>query len=423
MAMPEREGEPDRRGLRAAEKKIGTLKARGGAFVAAVEATRMPMVVTDPNLAGNPIVYANEAFLNLCGYAAEEILGRSYGFIAGSDEQMENGNTGASAKHDARIRKLRLYCKDGTPIWVAAAVNPVIEKDRVVQYFASFLDITHQVQLEHELKEAKNALERRVADRTRQLQAANTELEREVARRTQVEATLRKTLGDREEDLRYRIFLAREIDHRTKNALQLAASLLQVQASRITDPVTSAALRDARSRLDRIADVHTLLYQSSRPDIVDFAPYLHRLAEELGETLQTTPGQVVIEVETKEVSLDPDVALHLGLIAGEAITNAMKHAFPNGRRGRIVITFGSAGGLMRLVVEDDGIGLQAASRPDALGLKLIDMFANRIRGTATIGPGRKGGTSVAVAFPIADRPTRGDGQEGFGNSGPHRADG
>ena len=91
----------------------------------------------------------------------------------------------------------------------------------------------------------------------------------------------------------------------------------------------------------------------------------------------------------------------LGLIAGEALTNALKHAFPEGRDGRVRLVLRAAGGgLMRLCVEDDGVGMLAERREGSLGLRLIEMFARQIKGRAAM-ENRTGGegTVVTVTFP------------------------
>jgi two-component sensor histidine kinase len=250
------------------------------------------------------------------------------------------------------------------------------------------------------LKEAHEALEHRVVERTRSLKAANAKLEAEVERRTRLEAVLRDTLAQREEDIRYRTVLAQEIDHRTKNALMMASALLQIQARQISDPSCGAALMDAMQRLTRMAEVHALLHHGSNPESIDFTAYLHRLVKELGDTLQSTPGQVVVAVEADEARFGPDLVIPLGLIVNEAITNALKHAFPNGRKGRISVTLRKVGkdGL-RLSVEDDGVGMPSSRREGALGLNLIQTFAKQIGGTSQIDPGPERGTSVAVTFP------------------------
>ena len=81
--MPVSKRPRDHDGQAKAERNIRGIEERGGLFVEAVEATRMPMAVTDPGVINNPIIYANPAFLELCGYERDEVLGQNYFFLAG----------------------------------------------------------------------------------------------------------------------------------------------------------------------------------------------------------------------------------------------------------------------------------------------------------------------------------------------------
>ncbi|HYC05632.1 MAG TPA: histidine kinase dimerization/phosphoacceptor domain -containing protein [Azospirillaceae bacterium] len=400
--MPEGSQGRERAGQKSAEKRIETLRHKGGAFVTAVEVTRMPMVICDARPGDSPIIFANGAFLEMSGWGLDEVLGQPLLFLAGPDVEASLRDRVRAALSGAHSisEEISYVRRDGEVRAAIMNVGPVQDGDRVTQQFASFIDITRRVRTERELQEAKAELERRVNERTRRLERANARLQEELERRGRMEAVLRDTLAQREEDLRYRALLAREVDHRTKNALQLASSLLQVQALAAPDPATAEALRSAQSRLSRIAEVHTLLYQGDQPDIVDFGAYLRRLAQEAVETLVPVPGQVEIEVDADDAPWPPGLVIPLGLIVGEALTNAIKHAFPGGRAGRIAIRLHGAGsGAMRLLIEDDGVGMPDKHRQGPLGMELIRTFAQQIRGTASVEPGRLGGTCVAVTFP------------------------
>jgi PAS domain S-box-containing protein len=404
--MPVRRQSRDRRGQAAAERGIRDLMGRGGAFVEAVEATRMPMVVTDPGVADNPIIYANGAFLELCGYERDEVLGQNYFFLMGKHVDpatAERVRAATAARHDIS-EEIQFHTKDGRVIWVAAFVSPMSEGGEVVRHFASFLDVTDRVEREADLREARATLDRRVETRTRRLREANARLQEEVERRQRTEAVLRDTLAQRQEDVRFRDFLIREVNHRTKNALQLGIGLLAVQARHVEDEGCRAALEGAMARLQRMGEVHALLtYEGDAPDSIDFPDYLRRLCHEMGASLAPGPDRIVIEVDAEEeASWGPDLVVPLGMIVGEALTNALKHAFPDGRRGRVLVGLqANGGGRMRLLIEDDGVGLPQTRREGSLGLRLVDTLARQIRGTATVGP-RRGGEGTAVVLIFTD---------------------
>src|SRR3712207_3978412 len=138
----------NREGQAAAESNVRDIEQRGGPFVEAVEATRMPMAVTDPLVADNPIIYANAAFLEMCGYEREDVLGQNYFFLLGehADPAVAQRVEAAMAARRQITEDVRFYTKDGRAVWVSMFVSPVIEENRVVQHFASFLDITDRME-------------------------------------------------------------------------------------------------------------------------------------------------------------------------------------------------------------------------------------------------------------------------------------
>jgi len=114
-------------------------------FFAAVEMTRMPMVVTDPRQADNPIVFINGAFLDLTGYTSEEVLGRNCRFLQGPDTDRSTVDELRTALADQKAVAVDIlnYKKDGTRFWNGLFIGPVFDKDGVLLYFfASQLDIT-----------------------------------------------------------------------------------------------------------------------------------------------------------------------------------------------------------------------------------------------------------------------------------------
>ena len=129
-----------------AKQKVETEEARGGPFVAAVEKTLMPMLIADPTLPENPIVFVNAAFMEMSGYAREEVLGKDYHFLSGFDTNPEvtRDIDIALRAGETIIREVELYRKDGKHLWVLHHVAPVFEDGRVRHHFASFIDITRR---------------------------------------------------------------------------------------------------------------------------------------------------------------------------------------------------------------------------------------------------------------------------------------
>ncbi|KQM56940.1 MULTISPECIES: histidine kinase famiy protein [unclassified Sphingomonas] len=129
-----------------------------GIFFAAVKTTRMPMIVTDPNLPDNPIIFANPAFLNMTGYDAEEILGRNCRFLQGADTDQETVAEIGRAIREQRETSVEIinYKKNGSAFWNALFISPVFDADDTLRYhFASQLDVTRRRDAEEALRQAQ----------------------------------------------------------------------------------------------------------------------------------------------------------------------------------------------------------------------------------------------------------------------------
>ncbi|HYH38860.1 MAG TPA: histidine kinase dimerization/phosphoacceptor domain -containing protein [Azospirillum sp.] len=384
-----------------AEQKVKAEKARGGPFVVAVETTLMPMLIADPTLSGIPIVFANASFIKMSGYTQEEILGESYHFLTGTetDPDVARGIDRALRAGDAIVREVQLYRKDGKHLWVLQHVAPVFEDGRIRQHFVSFVDITGRKAAEDGLRQLNEDLDRRVAARTERLDHINHRLTDEAARRTEVERVLRSTLQDKDTLLREKDDLMREVNHRVKNTLQMASSLLRLQESVQDGGPVREALRGAMERLDRMAEIHERLYRAQGLQEIEFGGYLGMLCRDLVASFETVHGpRVRLEVDADEAFLKPDQAVPLALIANEAVINALKYAFPNGQSGRIDVSFRhTSRSVLRMIVRDDGVGMPAERRTGSLGLTLVQSLAEQIGGGAVIGS--EGGTSVTVSIP------------------------
>jgi PAS domain S-box-containing protein len=383
------------------EQRIEAEESRGGPFVVAVETTLMPMVIADPTLPDVPIVFVNPAFLKMSGYAREEVLGKSYHFLSGlvTDPKVARDIDIAARAGEVVLREVELYHKDGRCLWVLQHVSPIFEDGRIRHHFASFLDITERKAAEDGLRRLNTDLDQRVTSRTEQLNAINRQLTAEIERRTEVERVLRNTLQDKEALLRDKDDLMREVNHRVKNTLQMASSFLRIQARVADAAAVQEALHSAVKRLDRMAEIHEKLYRAQDLQEIEFAGYLGMLCRDLVASFETTHGpRVRLEVDADEAFLKPDLAIPLALIVNEALINALKYAFPNGRSGRIDVSFRhTSPSLLRLSIRDDGIGLPDKRRSGSLGLTLVSSLAEQIGGGAVIGSER--GTTVTVSIP------------------------
>lgn len=202
------------------------------------------------------------------------------------------------------------------------------------------------------------------------------------------EAKLREAVEARE-------LLLREADHRIKNSLQLVASLLSMQRSRISAGEAAAVLDDAIARVQAVAHAHRAFQQSSDLRRVPFGEVLRQICGHVGRF----NAAITIECRTEgDLELDSERAIPLGLIVSEWLTNAMQHAYPPGQEGSVrAIAIGDDSGLT-IQISDDGAGLPdtPAAQQQSLGMTIVRALVRQIGAMQQIesAPGR--GTAVTL---------------------------
>lgn len=193
------------------------------------------------------------------------------------------------------------------------------------------------------------------------------------------------------EALEHNRALFREIHHRVKNNLQTVSALVQMQ------PGSPEAKSAMTRRIAAMAAVHEHIYQADRYDRVALADYVRKLATTLEEGYGAAPR---VTCDLDPVEIEPEAALLVGLIVNEAVTNAYKHAFPDGRDGTIAITLrATPEGHATLSVADDGVGcVPGEDRPPGMGSRLIEGLARQLAATTEVLAGR--GTTFVLTVPL-----------------------
>lgn len=194
--------------------------------------------------------------------------------------------------------------------------------------------------------------------------------------------------------------LLAEVHHRVKNNLQVIISLLKLQAADIQDEKARAAFVESQNRVRAMALIHERLYQA--PDLArfDLAAYIRELANGLFHAYITSPAQITLEVNVQNVRLELDQAVSCGLLLNELLANSLKHAFPDGRAGRVRVELYPQNDQIVLVVADDGIGLPPELDPETsptLGLQLVYTLATHDLG-GEIELNRASGTCFKITF-------------------------
>jgi PAS domain S-box-containing protein len=362
------------------ERHLEAVRQQGGMFVEAVRLTRMPMLVTDAILPGNPITFANQAFTELSGYTLDEVLGQDPHFMNGEatdPEAIERYQAAIAQGRDETLEILQ-YRKDGTPFRAMLFASPLDDGQGTVRnHFLSYLDITRRYEAERSLRALTRELEDRVRARTRELEAAN--------------GRLTKLVAERE-------MLLVEVNHRAKNSLAIAAAILGMQGRRQPDPAVRGLFEEAQDRLVGMARVHDLLSKSESSQRVDVSTYVTDLCEAL-RPITESDDRIRFEARAEQgILVEADTAFSLGIVLTELITNAVKYAFPPPRSGTVLVEARRKAGRIGLLIADDGIGMSQV-REGSLGYGLIRSLVQQIGGEMDV----RGddGLTVTISFPEA----------------------
>jgi diguanylate cyclase len=192
--------------------------------------------------------------------------------------------------------------------------------------------------------------------------------------------------------------LLREIHHRVKNNLQTLLALLQMEKRQIRDPALASRFDAMRSRIQVMAGIHENLYTSDGLSAVNMGKQMTNLCDGLRQ-LGSGLSRIELIADTEDLFCCIDVAVPLGVLANEIITNAVKHAFPENRSGRIEVSLRHRGHDVLLSVRDNGIG-DACKAKGGIGKQLITALAGQLR--AEIRVDVQAGTLVQVGLPAED---------------------
>jgi two-component sensor histidine kinase len=241
---------------------------------------------------------------------------------------------------------------------------------------------------------------------------------REVAERALDESEQRftaqgATLQRQTNLLHQRETMLREIHHRVKNNMQVMSSLLSLQSRAASNPETTRMLEENQNRIQSMALLHEILYQSDDLAVVDFSKYLRRMVDHLFRSYGVDNRKIRLHTALDAVGLELDDALPCGLLISEVISNSLKHGFPEGREGEVrILLRRQSATLVLLMLSDNGVGLPGQldwTKSRSLGLRLVRVLAQQLRADLDIRS--EGGTEVKLVFTASSpaAPRRGTG--------------
>lgn len=350
-------GPKDRNGIK--DQTIeSVLRKSEERFRLVVESAPNAMVMIN---AGGIIEMVNAQAERVFGYARAELLGQPVEMLV--PERFRHHHPGMRESFYAAPRSRPMGAgrdlygirKDGSEFSVEIGLNP-IETDEGTMVLSAIVDISDRKQKEEKIHAA----------------------------------------------LKEKEILLGEIHHRVKNNLQIISSLLELQSARVVDPVAFETLKDSQRRIRSMALIHQILYQTSDAVQIDFESFLDDLVPSLISSYLVDPERISLSVGAVDVRLPINTAIPCGLIVNELMSNALKHAFPDGRRGEICLSFVHRGdNRVALSISDDGIGIPEdmdIAQTDTLGLQLVGMLTDQLGGVLTIH--RSTPTRFVLEFPI-----------------------
>ncbi len=220
--------------------------------------------------------------------------------------------------------------------------------------------------------------------------------------------TLERVLGEKNGLLEEKEWMLKEIHHRVKNNLQIIGSLLRSQSIYLQDAAARAAVRESRNRVHSMALIHQKLYQNHHLAGVPMAAYIQEIVDHLLASFDCPPG-IQAELAVAPVELDVALAVPIGLILNEAITNSLKYAFPEAPTGHLFIGLDvPEADRYQLIIRDDGVGFGADFEPArcrTLGLSLIQGLSKQIGGHLQVQG--TSGVQISLKFKQLEVPVRG----------------
>jgi PAS domain S-box-containing protein len=215
----------------------------------------------------------------------------------------------------------------------------------------------------------------------------------DITERKMAEDRIRGSLQEKE-------VLLKEVHHRVKNNMQVISSLLNLQGEYIRDSHDRELFRDSQSRVKSMALVHEMLYQSKNLAQVNFKDYIRNIVDQLFSFYSVNMGKIELEIEVGDILLGIDTAIPCGLIINELVSNALKYAFPDNRKGKISIYFSKEiGSYYTCIVRDSGVGLPSDidfENTVSLGLQLVNTLTRQLGGKIELS--REHGTEYRITF-------------------------
>lgn len=197
--------------------------------------------------------------------------------------------------------------------------------------------------------------------------------------------------------------LLKEIHHRVKNNLNIIIGILELQSQNLEDPIVKEMFRESIDRIRTMAIIHEYLYRSENQSVIDLSAYIESLADNLLSVYADARREIIINYRLDSVITDFDIAIPVGLLVNEVVTNSIKHAFMERPAGNIDIILEKSEFKINLTIKDNGVGTPLNvdfENSKTLGLQLIKLLVTQLNGNYKIY--REDGTTVQFEIPFKE---------------------
>ncbi len=320
----------------------------------------------------------NPAFTKTLGYSEEEFFAKQFiDFIHPDDKVSTLEILKKMLLQGIPIINFqnRYRCKDGSYKWLMWTSKPIPEQG--ITYTVA-RDVTNEKVAKDELWKHRNQLEELVEERTTELIEINKHLKHEISERKIAEEQVNTSLREKE-------ILLQEIHHRVKNNLQVVISLLNLQSKDIKDERIIKMFRDSQDRINSMALVHEKIYFSKDLANIKLREYINDLSRSLFRSYNLCTGRVEFNSQIEDISIGIDTSIPCGLIINELLSNSLKHAFPQERKGQIQLKIHTIkDGEIEIIFSDDGIGIPKTfdfRKSSSFGFRLVvDLVEYKLMG-------------------------------------------
>lgn len=304
-----------------------------GEALAAFSRSSIAMVLSNPHLDDNPLIYVNRAFELLTGYTAEMAIGRNCRFLQGEktdEDDVARLRKAIDGGQDVSI-VIDNHKADGTPFKNAVVITPLRDDDGEIEYFLG----------------------------------------------------IQRSLDDAEtEDIERIEGLLTEIQHRVKNHLSMIVSLIRMQARERSAEGDFDALSRRVESLQLLYEEMNAARKRSNRDVIDLGAYLARVTNSIAH-IDGRPG-VRVNVDTEPMEAQIDKAVNIGLIVSELLTNALQHGFEGRDSGLVELTAQRVSSdSLRIIISDDGVGMTAQVEDGDGGTSIVRRLVESINGGLT----------------------------------------